>query len=99
MLRCGSEHTEVLMPEGAPVHFIAHFTVDDPAAYRVYEQGFFPILKAHGGRFITYDDAAPWPVSADGGGSTLQRVDAALPAGLASSWKASTTKGGSPGGP
>jgi len=48
---------------------------------------------------VTYDDAAPWPVSADGGGSTLQRVDAALPAALASSWKASTTKGGSPGGP
>lgn len=48
---------------------------------------------------VTYDDAAPWPVSADGGGSTLQRVDAGLPAGLASSWRASTTKGGTPGGP
>jgi uncharacterized protein (DUF1330 family) len=24
--------------------------------YRVYEKGFFPILKAHNGRFITYDD-------------------------------------------
>jgi uncharacterized protein (DUF1330 family) len=45
------------MPDGGPVHFIAHFTVNDPAGYRVYEQGFFPILKAHGGQFITYDDA------------------------------------------
>ncbi len=40
-----------------PVHFIAHFTVDDADGYRVYEKGFFPILKAHGGRFVTYDDA------------------------------------------
>ena len=40
-----------------PVHFIAHFTVNDQAGYRTYEKGFFPILKAHGGRFVTYDDA------------------------------------------
>ena len=45
------------MPEGQPVRFIAHFTVDDPKRYRVYEKGFFPILAAHGGRFLTYDDA------------------------------------------
>jgi uncharacterized protein (DUF1330 family) len=40
------------------VHFLAHFTIDDPEKYHVYEKGFFPILKAHGGRFITYDDDA-----------------------------------------
>ncbi len=39
-----------------PIHFIAHLTVNDPERYRVYEKGFFPILKAHGGRFVTYDD-------------------------------------------
>ncbi|MDH3707977.1 MAG: DUF1330 domain-containing protein [Acidimicrobiia bacterium] len=39
-----------------PVHFIANFTIDDADAYRVYEKGFFPILKAHGGQFVTYDD-------------------------------------------
>ena len=39
-----------------PVHFIAHFTVTDPDKYRVYEKGFFPILKSHGGTFITFDD-------------------------------------------
>ena len=44
------------MSDTGPVHFIAHFTVNDPDGYRRYEQGFFPILKAHGGRFITYDD-------------------------------------------
>ena len=45
------------MPEAQPVRFIAHFTVDDPERYRVYEKGFFPILRDHGGRFLTYDDA------------------------------------------
>jgi uncharacterized protein (DUF1330 family) len=41
-----------------PVWFLAHFTVVDADRYRIYEKGFFPILKAHGGRFVTYDDAA-----------------------------------------
>ena len=45
------------MSDDRPVWFIAHFTVDDPERYRVYEKGFFPILRAHGGRFLTYDDA------------------------------------------
>ena len=44
------------MSDAAPVHFIAHFTVNDPDGYRQYGQGFFPILRAHGGHFITYDD-------------------------------------------
>ncbi len=44
------------MPEHQTVRFIAHFTVDDPERYRIYERGFFPILKEHGGRFVTYDD-------------------------------------------
>lgn len=39
-----------------PVHFIAHMSINDVDGYRKYEKGFFPILKAHGGRFITYDD-------------------------------------------
>lgn len=41
----------------APVHFIAHFTVNDADVYRQYEKGFFPILKPYGARFVTYDDA------------------------------------------
>jgi uncharacterized protein (DUF1330 family) len=40
----------------SPVHFIAHFTINDADKYRVYEKGFFPILKAHNGTFVTYDD-------------------------------------------
>jgi len=39
-----------------PVHFIAQFTVEDADRYHQYELGFFPILKAHGGEFVTYDD-------------------------------------------
>lgn len=38
------------------VHFIAHITIDDVDRYRQYEKGFFPLLKEHGGRFVTYDD-------------------------------------------
>ena len=45
------------MADNRPVRFIAHFTIDDPNRYRIYEKGFFPILTAHGGRFVTYDDA------------------------------------------
>ena len=45
------------MADNHPVRFIAHFTIDDPDRYRIYEKGFFPILTAHGGRFVTYDDA------------------------------------------
>ena len=40
----------------APAFMISNFTVEDPEKYRVYEKGFFPILKKHGGEFLTYDD-------------------------------------------
>lgn len=39
-----------------PVYVVANFHVHDPAEYRKYEKGFFPILKRHGGEFFTYDD-------------------------------------------
>ena len=40
-----------------PVIMIANFTIADAETYRLYEKGFFPILKKHGGEFITFDDA------------------------------------------
>lgn len=46
------------MSQDSTVHFIAHFTVNNKDGYRLYEKGFFPILKAHGGEFVTYDDGA-----------------------------------------
>ena len=39
-----------------PAYVIANFVVHDADVYRQYEKGFFPILKKHGGSFITYDD-------------------------------------------
>lgn len=41
-----------------PAYIVANFTVHDAEKYRVYEKGFFPILKRHGGEFITFDDEA-----------------------------------------
>ena len=41
-----------------PVYVVANFTVQDAAKYREYEKGFFPILKKHGGEFITFDDSS-----------------------------------------
>jgi uncharacterized protein (DUF1330 family) len=39
-----------------PVHIIANLEVHDADKYRLYEKGFFGILKKHGGEFITFDD-------------------------------------------
>jgi uncharacterized protein (DUF1330 family) len=36
---------------------VANLVVDDAERYREYEKGFFPILKRHGGEFVTFDDA------------------------------------------
>ena len=40
----------------APAYVVANFTVHDADEYRKYEKGFFPILKKHGGEFLTFDD-------------------------------------------
>jgi len=39
-----------------PCYIVANFVVDDKDTYRIYEKGFFPILKRHGGEFFTFDD-------------------------------------------
>jgi uncharacterized protein (DUF1330 family) len=40
-----------------PVFMIANLVPnEDPAEYTLYEKGFFPILKKHGGSFVTFDD-------------------------------------------
>ena len=38
------------------VYMVANLQIHDAERYREYEKGFFPILKRHGGVFITYDD-------------------------------------------
>jgi len=40
-----------------PVYMVVHLHIEDADHYLQYEKGFFPILKKHGGQFITYDDA------------------------------------------
>ena len=37
-------------------YVVANFDVHDAETYRKYEKGFFPILKKHGGEFVTFDD-------------------------------------------
>ena len=39
-----------------PVYMVANFEINDAERYRVYEKGFFGILKKHNGQFYTYDD-------------------------------------------
>jgi hypothetical protein len=50
-------------------------------------------------RSVTYDDAAPWPLAADGGGVSLVRRHPTEPAGDndAIGWTTSGSEGGSPG--
>ena len=42
--------------EEVKVYLIANLQIHDADRYREYEKGFFPILKKHGGEFITFDD-------------------------------------------
>tara|TARA_B100000927_G_scaffold290603_1_gene289911 strand:+ start:3640 stop:3954 length:315 start_codon:yes stop_codon:yes gene_type:complete len=42
--------------EDVKVYMIANLQIHDANRYREYEKGFFPLLKKHGGEFITYDD-------------------------------------------
>ncbi|MBL9135635.1 MAG: CotH kinase family protein [Verrucomicrobiales bacterium] len=46
---------------------------------------------------VPYDDAAPWPVEADGAGATLQLTHSELDHASAAAWAASTIRGGTPG--
>lgn len=40
-----------------PVYMIANIVPnEDPSEYHIYEKGFFPLLKKHGGSFVTFDD-------------------------------------------
>lgn len=39
------------------VYIIANLVIHEKEDYLKYEKGFFPLLKKHGGSFITYDDS------------------------------------------
>ena len=46
-----------------PVYIVVNLAITDTDSYRVYEKGFFGLLKKHGGEFITFDDK---PVTFEG---------------------------------
>ncbi|MBT8149567.1 MAG: DUF1330 domain-containing protein [Gammaproteobacteria bacterium] len=46
-----------------PVYIVVNLAVTNAEEYRVYEKGFFGLLKKHGGSFITFDDK---PVNLEG---------------------------------
>lgn len=48
---------------------------------------------------LTYDDALPWPIGADGEGSSLERISPELPSSDPATWQASNNAGGTPGAP
>ncbi len=42
--------------EMIPVFMIVNLEINDAEEYKIYEKGFFPLLKKYGGSFVTYDD-------------------------------------------
>jgi len=60
---------------------------------RLYDPEGVPVVR------IPYGDEAPWPVSADGRGSTLQLAHPERSHESFEAWEASVKRGGTPGGP
>ena len=54
-----------------PVFMLANLEVHGVEAYRNYERGFFPLLKRHGGEFVTFDDN---PTTFEGSTSPSGRI-------------------------
>ncbi len=46
---------------------------------------------------VTFDEVAPWPAGANGGGKALELIDASRENGKVANWGASTANGGTPG--
>jgi hypothetical protein len=55
---------------------------DEPPAE---DPGFYPQLMDDE---VRYDDEAPWPISADGGGNSLNRIDSSLFGNYSAAWEA-----------
>ena len=43
--------------EDVRVYMVVNLEIEDKDTYLKYEKGFFPILKRHGGEFLTFDDS------------------------------------------
>jgi spore coat protein CotH len=48
---------------------------------------------------VTFDEVTPWPAGANGGGKSLELIDASRDNGKVANWGASTANGGTPGAP
>lgn len=44
------------MSNKVEVYMVVNLEIQDADSYRNYEKGFFPMLKKHSGRFVTFDD-------------------------------------------
>ena len=80
-------------------------TIIGDYANRLDNTGEWITLQAADGTIIDrfrYNDIAPWPIAADGSGSSLVMIDPPSDPGLgpgpASNWPTSPAAGGSPGG-
>ena len=47
----------VTIMEDVRVYMVVNLEIEDKDTYLKYEKGFFPILKRHGGEFLTFDDS------------------------------------------
>ena len=54
-----------------PVFMVVNLKVVDASTYRVYEKGFFPMLKNYGGSFVTFDDS---PMTLEGSSPRAGRM-------------------------
>ena len=43
--------------EDVKVYMVVNLDIEDKDTYLKYEKGFFPMLKKHGGEFLTFDDS------------------------------------------
>ena len=43
--------------EDVKVYMVVNLDIKDKDTYLKYEKGFFPMLKKHGGEFLTFDDS------------------------------------------
>ena len=75
-------------------------TVLGPWTGKLRDSGDTVTLRNHNGRLmdqLSYQDAAPWPLGADGSGATLAKTRRMSPSGAAENWRASAEIGGTPG--
>ncbi|MDP7453426.1 MAG: choice-of-anchor J domain-containing protein, partial [Arenicellales bacterium] len=77
-----------------------YFLADSLTAASLNDAGETIELKDSTGALVdevTYDDASPWPTGADGGGSSLELINASANNNVGSNWRGHGKSGGTPG--